>query len=422
MPKHVQVNEQIALVPLVSALHQPKSVREAVSTYREWLKGCFDYEMHPASKLGIEDSGRIRAAAGVLALVVTGGSEQLIQSVVRSGPPTIIVTHESMNSLPAAVEAISSIEEENRPQLVVSRTRADLERVRSFARAARALARIRKHRIGLVGGPSPWLTYSLPNGRELSRCLGIRLIDIPTDEFKQAYEAASESSVAALVAEARSKDRSSQQLAVEDFRRASRIYAAIRTLADKHNVTAVSLKCFDFIADYKASGCYAVAKLNDEDFVAGCEGDIPATTAMIVLSEVSKYPAFMANASFVNGHNIVLAHCTIAPRLTTKYRYRTHFESGLGIAIAGTLRKEKRVTVARFSRSFHVLRAGEGVVVRGEAWSEKLCRTQAEIRMDGDAELMKNRPLGNHYAVTYGEHVSTLRKLASFADMEFEEI
>jgi L-fucose isomerase-like protein len=80
------------------------------------------------------------------------------------------------------------------------------------------------------------------------------------------------------------------------------------------------------------------------------------------------------------------------------------------------------VTVARFSRSFDVLRAGEGVVVRGEAWSEKLCRTQAEIRMDGDAELIKNRPLGNHYAVTYGEHVSTLRKLASFADMEFEEI
>jgi hypothetical protein len=42
--------------------------------------------------------------------------------------------------------------------------------------------------------------------------------------------------------------------------------------------------------------------------------------------------------------------------------------------------------------------------------------------MDGDAELIKNRPLGNHYALTYGEHVTTLRSLASFAGVKFEEI
>ena len=417
-----QVNDQIALVPLISELHEPKSVKEAVSTYRRWLKGGFNYEMKPASKLGMEESRRLRSAAGILALVVTGGTERVIQTVVRSGPPTIILTQESMNSLPAALEGLSSIKAENRPQLVVSRTRAELEKVRRFEKAARAFARIRNHRIGLVGGPSPWLTYSLPNRKELSRSLGISLVDIPMEEFRQAYEAASESFVATLAAEARSKHTSFEKFTVEDFRKSCKIYAAVRTLAEKHNLTAVSLKCFDFLADYKASGCYAIAKLNDEDFVAGCEGDIPATTAMIVLAEVSAYPAFMANPSFIKGRNLVLAHCTIAPRLTTKYRYRTHFESGLGIAVAGTLRKGKRVTVARFSRTFDVLRAGEGVVVRGEPWSEKLCRTQAEIRMDGDAELIKNRPLGNHYALTYGEHVATLRSLASFAGIEFEEI
>ena len=422
MLKQLQVNEQIVLVPLASELHEPKSVKDAVSAYRRWLKGCFDYEMQPASRLSIEESRRIKSAAGILALVITGGSERVIQSVVQSGPPTIILTHESMNSLPAAIEGLSSIEAENQPQLIASRTRAELQKVRQFANAARAFARIRNHRVGLVGGPSPWLTYSLPDGSELSRFLGIKLIDIPMDEFRQAYEAASESVVAKLTAGARSKHALPSEVTAEDFRRSCRIYAAIRTLAEKHDLTAVSLKCFDFLADYKASGCYAVAKLNDEDLVAGCEGDIPATTAMIVLSEVSAYPAFMANPCFVKGHNLVLAHCTIAPRLTTKYEYRTHFESGLGVALAGTLRKGKRVTVARFIRMIDVLRAGEGVVVRGEARSEKLCRTQAEIRMDGDAELIKDHPLGNHYALTYGEHVSTLRSLASFAGMKFEEI
>lgn len=422
MLKQLEVNEQIALVPLVSELHEPKSVKEVVSIYRRWLKGCFDYETQPTSKLGREESRRIRRSAGILALVVTGGSERVIQSIVRSGPPIIMVAHESMNSLPAAIEGLSSIESENRPQLVLSRTHSELEKVRRFIETARAFARIRNHRIGLVGGPSPWLTYSLPYGRELSRRLGIRLVDIAMDEFRQAYATASESFVTTLATWAQSRNTSPAKFTIQDFRRSCRIYAAIRTLAEKHNLTAVSLKCFDFLADYKATGCYAVAKLNDEDFVAGCEGDVPTSTAMIVLSEVSAYPAFMANVSFVKGHKLVLAHCTIAPRLTTNYRYRTHFESGLGIAVAGMLRKGQRATVARFSRMFDILRAGEGVVVRGEPWSAKLCRTQAEIRMDGDAELIKNRPLGNHYALTYGEHVDTLRSLASLAGIGFEEI
>jgi L-fucose isomerase-like protein len=422
VPAHEKVNEQIALVPLVSPLHEQRSVEEVISRYRRWLATCFDYELHSTSKLGIEEGRRIKPAAGILALVVTGGTERLIEKLVQFEQPTIIMVHKSMNTLPAALEALSSMEETRRPELVVGGTPAELEKVRGFGTTARTFARLRNHRLGLIGGPSPWLTYSLPDRKELSRRLGIRLVDIAMDEFRRAYEAASEPLVAKLAAEARSKHSSSKNMTLEDFARSSRIYAAIRKIADRHNLTAVSVKCFDFIPDYKATGCYAVAKLNDEDFVAGCEGDIPATTAMIVLAEVAKHPAFMANASFVRGHNLELAHCTIAPRLTDKYQYRTHFESGLGIAIAGVLKKGKRVTIVRFSNTLDRMRAGEGRVVRGEAWSEKLCRTQVKVKMDGDAELIKNRPLGNHYAVAYGEHVGTLRSLASFAGIGFEEI
>jgi L-fucose isomerase-like protein len=162
--------------------------------------------------------------------------------------------------------------------------------------------------------------------------------------------------------------------------------------------------------------------LNDEGFVAGCEGDIPATTSMIVLSEISGQPCFLGNVSFVRDHDLVLTHCTIAPTLTTKSQYRTHFESGFGVAIAGSMKNGERVTVARFSRELNILRVGNGVVVKGDAWSNDLCRTQLEVRMDGNAEIIKDRPLGNHYVVTYGEHLGTIRNLASFAGIRLEEI
>jgi L-fucose isomerase-like protein len=416
------LNEQIALVLLASSLDDPKSVERVISTYRGWLIGSFDCEIRPTSKFGLDEDQRINTAAGVLVLVVTGGTERQIQHIVNSGKPTMVVAHESMNSVPAALEALSSVKEGNRPQLVVARTDMERERVRQFARAARAFARISSYRLGLIGGPSPSLTYSLPNRKELSRHLGIKLIDIPMDELRNAYDEASEPLVAQVATDAQSKNGSSEQMRFDDFRRSSAIYIAIRKLAERHSLNAVSLKCFDLITDYEATGCLAVAKLNDENFVTGCEGDIPAATAMIILSEVSESPTFLANASFVEGRNIVLAHCTIALRLTAKYRYQTHFESGLGIAIAGALKVGERVTVVRLSNTLDRLRAGEGTVMRGEAWSEELCRTQVEIKMDGDAEVIKNNPLGNHHVVTYGEHVGALKSLATFAGMEFEEI
>ena len=413
--------EQIVFLPLVAHLHDTKFVEKVISYHRKWLAECYDHEIPPARKLGFEVRRRIKSASGVLALVVTGGTERLIQQVLDFGQPTMVIAHESMNSLPSALEALSPLE--RRPQLVVAKTRADIGKVRCFVEAAKAFARIRNHRLGLIGGASPWLTYSRPDRTQLSRHLGIKLIDIPMNEFKRAYHSVSKPVAQKLAIDAESKGISShEQRTTEDFRKSSVIYAAIRKLAEKHKLTAASLKCFDLIADFKATGCYAVAKLNDGDFVTGCEGDIPATAAMIVLSEISKSPTFLANISSVRGHDLVLSHCTIAPRLTTKFRYRTHFESGLGVAIAGVLKKGGRATVLRFSNTLEKLRAGEGVVVKEDAWSEQLCRTQTQIKMDGDAQFIKDQPMGNHHVLAYGEHVCTLRTLASFAGMRFEEI
>ena len=96
--------------------------------------------------------------------------------------------------------------------------------------------------------------------------------------------------------------------------------------------------------------------------------------------------------------------------------------AGIGVALAGEFRKGARVTVARFGKGYGLLRAGGGVIVRGKPWREDLCRTQAEIRMDGNADVFWKKPIGNHLVMTYGDHVGSLRQLASIAGMEFEEV
>jgi L-fucose isomerase-like protein len=416
------LENNVVLVPLVSALHDPESVKGVLDYYTAWLKGSFDMKLHPVSEAGALCSLDLGHVAGILALVLTGGTERLIQSAASFGRPLMILAHESMNSLPAALEALPSLDQSHGTAVAFGRNDVELAKVKRFVAAAKALDRMRSHRIGLVGGPSSWLTYSLPDEKSLEGRFGMRILTIPMEEFDGEYEKAREPLVAKLAKQARSKAPSVAEINDEDFNKSARICVALKELIQRHELTSLSVRCFDFIGKYRSTGCYAVSFLNDRGVVAGCEGDIPATVAMITLSEVAGSPAFLANPTYVRGHRIVLAHCTIAPKLTTGYRYRTHFESGLGVAISGALKEGERVTVARYNREYTVLRAGEGRIVKGDAWSEELCRTQVEIEMDGDAETIKENPMGNHLVMTYGNHVGSLQELASLAGMRFEEI
>lgn len=411
----------IALVSLASSLHDPASVARVVSSYRRWLAGTFDAEFPSVSTP--EEIGRMGLSnyAGSLALVVTGGTEQLIGAVAAQKKPVLVLTHELMNSLPAALEALPSIPG-SRVKMLLGKGRKQLAEVRRFTQAARALARIGLHRIGLVGGPSSWLTYSLPDGDALANRLGIRIVEISMQEFRDTYSSISEPVVTTLGGKNVTAAALSKEASASDLGKSAGIYTALRRVAEKHTLTSISPRCFDFIKDFGATGCLALSRLNDEGIVAGCEGDIPSTVGMITLAEISGNPAFMGNPSFIDRHRLVLAHCTVATKLTKAYHYRSHFESGVGVALAGRFRKGARVTVARYGKGYGLIRAGGGTIVRGEPWSKDLCRTQVEIRMDGDADLFWKRPMGNHLVMTYGNHVNSLKGLASIAGIEFEEV
>lgn len=411
----------ITLVPIASSLHDPTSTERVVSSYRRWLTGTYDIESSCVSTLEEVRSAELSDSTGLLTLVVTGGTEQLLGAIAALGRPVLVLTHESMNSFPVVLEALASISGPGM-KVILGKGRKQLVEVRRFAEAARALARIRRHRIGLIGGPSPWLTYSLPDADALADHLGVGVTEISMQEFRDAYSSIAASAISTLARKAVARKGVLKEVSSSDLRKSIRIYVALTRLARKHGLTSVSPRCFDFIKDFGSTGCLALSMLNDEGTVAGCEGDIPSTVGMITLAEVSGNPAFMGNSSFIDGHRLVIAHCTVATKLANTIHYRSHFESGIGVALAGQLRKGTRVTVARYGKGYDVLRAGGGRIVRGKPWSRDLCRTQVEIRMDGNADVFWKQPMGNHLVMTYGNHIDSLRNLASITHTKFEEV
>jgi L-fucose isomerase-like protein len=118
---------------------------------------------------------------------------------------------------------------------------------------------------------------------------------------------------------------------------------------------------------------------------------------------------FMANPSGIDVERgeAIFAHCTIAPCMTSGYAIRSHFESGIGVAIQGIV-PEGPVTV---------LKVGGPALDRYFVSSGKLvenlddprrCRTQLRIELAEDASYFLRAPLANHHVIVRGDYADEL--------------
>ena len=90
---------------------------------------------------------------------------------------------------------------------------------------------------------------------------------------------------------------------------------------------------------FSGTGCYALSRLNDEQIPASCEGDLQSMFSMFIGYLLTGQTAFMANIASVEPEERIvgIAHCTCPLSMTSEYTIRSHFESGLGIGISGTI-------------------------------------------------------------------------------------
>jgi len=418
------MEEHNVCIPLASkrSLLEAKPVLDGVvSSYKKWLGDSVD-EFHGIISDAKEVDEIDESATGIAILVLCGGTSQLIRSLAQKGKPVLVLAHEGMNSLPAALEALPSISEDDPPQLLFGMEEAGRKKVEAFFRGLRVLNSLRGQKILLVNGTDPGLPYSIADESRLRERLGIEIVNTGVGEFGTRHDEIQKSKAVEESMRMEARAPIDPELKKDSFEGSARIYLTMKGLVDDHRVSASSLNCFPLLDSYDVSGCYALSALNDEGIVSGCEGDVPSTVAMMVLKELSGQPAFMGNPTYVGEHRVVIAHCTIATKLTTSFGYTTHFESGKGVGISGELREGERVTLLRLSRGFDIMRAGEGTITKGKAWSKELCRTQVEIKTDGDARSMMERPLGCHYALTYGEHLGSLEQVARLSGIRFEKM
>ena len=338
-----------------------------------------------------------------LIYVSSGGSEGLfLQQFSSYNYPCYLLTSGDSNSLAASMEILAYLRQNGRKGEILH---GDLElltgRIRTLSRAARAKKQLTGIRIGVIGKPSDWLIASKIHRAACAEKLGVEIVDIPMDELFEANRAAPP------VQNEWTQKLLSLVYDSGEARKALRIYDALKLLVSRYQLGAVTVRCFDLLDSVCTTGCLALAILNAEGIYAGCEGDIPSTLSMAILGELSGRPVFMCNPSRIDtraGH-MVFAHCTLPVNMPQQMALTTHFESGIGVAIAGTIPLGIcTVFKAGADLARHYAKAGK---IEKNLHETALCRTQIQVALDDMAYFLTD-PIQNHHLVCMGDYTAEI--------------
>ena len=405
----------ISIFTLTSPLHDKAAV-DAVT--KEFLDGLgFEYSFQGDN---YEDYGTDLS----LIYVRTGGTEGLFKELLPtlqglSRQTILLLTSGKSNSLAASMEILSYLRQEGlRGEILHGSPAYIRSRIEALSKVEAARRFLEYTTLGIVGHPSDWLISSGFDREAIFDCLGINLQYIPMEELLEEYSllkdevAESWKEVVGCHSERSEESTPFSTPVKQAIPGAYRLYKALRTLVTDYGLSGLTIRCFDLLTAIHNTGCLALARLNSEGYVAGCEGDVPAMISMMIGRAVTGVSGFQANPSSIDPETgeIVFSHCTVPLDMVSSFGLDTHFESGIGVGIRGQL-PSGPVTVFKVSGDLSRHFVCEGELLRCESKPD-LCRTQTVLKLPASAaSYFLTEPIGNHHIVLPGHHAAVLEAL-----------
>ncbi|RGY96185.1 hypothetical protein [Clostridium sp. AM58-1XD] len=352
------------------------------------------------------DAAQVAGEPVSVVYVASGGTAGAFRDALSSlKEPILIITSGSDNSLSASMEMMTYLANLGLKGRLLHGSQEEIATTFCHAlNAAKTRHSLHGMRLGLVGKPSDWLISTEMNYDLLKEKTGIEVVEIGMPELleeiaKQSYP---DSEICRSLLD--------QDFDTEQVKQALEIYGAFSRLVERYHLNGFSVRCFDLLTAVKNTGCLGLALLNQEGIYSGCEGDLPSLISMAILGEISGQPVFQCNPSRADSKtdDIIFAHCTLPLNMPVRYHLDTHFESGIGVAIAGDI-PPGRATVFKatgmLDRCFI-----SGAEIEESLHECDLCRSQIRLHCDAGVNQFFHTPVGNHYLVCMGDYAEDLRE------------
>ncbi len=186
-------------------------------------------------------------------------------------------------------------------------------------RALTAIKNMSTAKIGWIGGVSPGFYNMLFDERKVYARFGTRIV---THELAEVIERAKQYDDKIVVSVAAEIKAGASEVRVVDemMERGSRVYMALKELAERNGYSALAVECWPkFQSLYQTAPCMAYSWLGSEDGMAvSCEGDVPGAMSMLLLNYLSGKEGsstLLDTAAIDPETNTTLMwHCGVSPR------------------------------------------------------------------------------------------------------------
>jgi L-fucose isomerase-like protein len=381
---------KVGLIFGVSELADPKSFSRDIEEFKKTLEEDFDVVggavlQSKADFKALKEQINFNNVDALVIFPLTGGTEGFLKEFSVFRRPTVFYGTPFNNSLASAIELREHFRDRLIPSALVKSPAELKAALLAYEDLIGELDKFLKARIGLIGRVSPWL---------INERLDIPYTHISLKKFFEYYERTTADEGWNAVKDVVENAEEIKEPNKNALIKAGRIYVAIRSILKDYRLEGFTIGCFDLIGRIGSTPCLALAMFNAEGIPAACEGELNSLLGMMIVRKFFDKPAFMGNLADFDNDHILLAHCT-AP-LISRYRLRTHFESGTGVGVAVELPPGK---ASLFKiRGRHAVVAG--VEVEENEFSEFRCRTQVRLKI-ADAPDFIDGTLGNHHLLAY---------------------
>ena len=263
-------------------------------------------------------------------------------------------------------------------------------------------------RIGLFGQPSDWLIASGVDREMLRQRYGIETIDIDLQRVKDGINATPQDEAAKVAQALLERAKAVKEPTNADMIEGAKVYLTLKKICAEERLNALTIRCFDIVTSCKTTSCLALALLNDEGIVAGCEGDMQSLMSMYLVKRLCGQTAFMANPSQLTDESSMLAHCTIPFSFCDETIVRSHFESGIGVAVQGLLPLTDYTLFKWGGPQLDRYFVAEAQAIE-TPYSDHFCRTQITLNVNLKPYLLQHS-IGNHHVIIRGRHAEEIRK------------
>ena len=227
-------------------------------------------------------------------------------------------------------------------------------RIQALSHAAAAASRLKKARIGYVGGNNPGM-IDVAFDQMAFRKLGIELLSMDLSTVLRRCETVSEPKVSEALDSLRRSVGNVVEPSEKQLRAAVRFYLALKELVVENKLDAVAVRCWPELRDIGVSPCYAISRISDEGIVGICENDLVGGLTQLVLQWLGGSATYTGDfTSVVPDSNVIeLSHCGAAPlslaERPSAVQVRSHMRTGMGTQMEFPL-KHGRVTLAKLRR------------------------------------------------------------------------